>query len=74
MRHIVVLNDEEMYSTWPADRELPAGWYRAGFEGEKDECLAYVERTWTDMRPLSLRRRHAEQNAAAENGAESAAS
>jgi uncharacterized protein YbdZ (MbtH family) len=60
MRHVVVVNDEEMYSTWPADRELPAGWHRAGFEGEKDECLAYVERTWTDMRPLSLRRRHAE--------------
>jgi MbtH protein len=64
MRHVVVLNDEEMYSTWPADRELPAGWYRAGFEGEKDECLAYVERTWTDMRPLSLRRRREGENAA----------
>lgn len=51
----VVLNDEAQYSLWPADREVPAGWKEAGKTGPKDECLAYIEEVWTDMRPLSLR-------------------
>ncbi len=53
----VVRNHEEQYSIWPADRELPLGWERVGVRGTKSECLAYIEEVWTDMRPLSLRRR-----------------
>jgi MbtH protein len=53
----VVRNDEEQYSIWPEGRELPAGWTDVGFSGTTDECLAHVERVWTDMRPLSLRKR-----------------
>ena len=30
--HVVVVNDEEQYSIWPAERELPAGWRRDGFK------------------------------------------
>ncbi|HYH78364.1 MAG TPA: MbtH family NRPS accessory protein [Longimicrobium sp.] len=52
----VVVNHEEQYSIWPAHRELPAGWRDGGKTGLRDECLAYVEEVWTDMRPLSLRR------------------
>ncbi|HWF82212.1 MAG TPA: MbtH family NRPS accessory protein [Streptosporangiaceae bacterium] len=52
----VVVNDEEQYSIWPAERELPAGWRTEGFTGTEDECLAYIDETWTDMRPASLRR------------------
>ncbi|MEU7856409.1 MbtH family NRPS accessory protein [Nonomuraea sp. NPDC049141] len=51
----VVLNDEEQYSIWPADRDNPSGWYDAGFSGTKDECLEHIEQAWTDMRPKSLR-------------------
>lgn len=51
-----VVNDEEQYSIWPADRPIPAGWRDAGKEGTKAECLAFIEQAWTDMRPLSLRR------------------
>ncbi len=51
----VVLNHEEQYSIWPADREAPAGWREVGKSGLKDECLAFIEEFWTDMRPLSLR-------------------
>ena len=54
-RYRVVINDEEQYSIWPADRENPPGWRDAGREGSKAECLAFIERVWTDMRPLSLR-------------------
>ncbi len=52
----VVLNHEQQYSIWPAQRENAAGWQDAGKTGSKDECLAYIQAVWTDMRPLSLRR------------------
>jgi MbtH protein len=54
--YVVVINEEEQYSIWPEGREIPAGWRAVGKSGTKDECLAYVEEVWTDMRPLSLRR------------------
>lgn len=54
--YLVVVNDEEQYSIWVADRELPAGWKDAGKTGTKQECLDYIESVWVDMRPLSLRR------------------
>jgi MbtH protein len=53
----VVMNDEEQYSIWPAERDLPPGWREGGPTGPKNECLAYIEKVWTDMRPLSLRQR-----------------
>ncbi|TXJ77208.1 MbtH family NRPS accessory protein [Streptomyces lavendulae] len=55
--YLVVRNDEEQYSIWRADRELPAGWHREGREGSRQECLDHIDAVWTDMRPLSLRRR-----------------
>ncbi len=51
----VVVNHEEQYSIWPADRENALGWNDAGFQGSKAECLAHIEQVWTDMRPKSLR-------------------
>ena len=51
-----VVNHEGQYSIWPADRENPSGWTDAGRTGTEQECLAYIEEVWTDMRPLSLRR------------------
>jgi len=56
MVYKVVVNHEEQYSIWPAERENPKGWKDAGKSGLKDECLAYVKEVWTDMRPLSLRK------------------
>ena len=53
----VVVNSEEQYSIRPAHREVPLGWRDAGKEGTKQECLAYIEQVWTDMRPLSLRQK-----------------
>jgi MbtH protein len=54
---VVVVNDEEQHSLWPASEEPPAGWWRTGFTGTKDECVAHIDEVWTDIRPLSLRRR-----------------
>lgn len=53
----VVINHEEQYSIWPVDRENPLGWKDGGKEGTKQECLDYIEEVWTDMRPLSLRKK-----------------
>lgn len=53
----VVLNHEEQYSIWPVGRENAPGWKDAGKQGSKEECLDYINEVWTDMRPLSLRRK-----------------
>jgi MbtH protein len=53
----VVVNHEEQYSIWPATRENPLGWRDAGKSGPKSDCLAYIKEVWTDMRPLSLRKK-----------------
>jgi MbtH protein len=53
----VVVNQEEQYSLWPADRENALGWKDAGKKGTKEECQAYIKEVWTDMRPLSLRQK-----------------
>ncbi|WP_349367904.1 MbtH family NRPS accessory protein [Salinarimonas sp.] len=55
--YAVVVNHEEQYSIWPTYREIPLGWTAVGKEGSKADCLAYIEEVWTDMRPLSLRRK-----------------
>ena len=51
----VVVNEEEQYSIWLLDREIPHGWRAEGTTGTKAECLDHIGRVWTDMRPLSLR-------------------
>ena len=53
----VVVNHEEQYSIWPVYRDLPKGWRAVGKSGPKQECLDYIEEIWTDMRPLSLRKK-----------------
>jgi len=53
----VVVNHEEQYSIWPEYKEVPLGWREVGKSGLKPECLAYIKEVWTDMRPLSLRKR-----------------
>lgn len=59
----VVVNHEEQYSIWPEHRENPLGWTDAKKSGTKAECLAYIKEVWTDMRPLSLRRQMAGEQA-----------
>lgn len=56
----VVMNHEEQYSIWPDYKENPLGWSDVGRTGPKAECLAYIKEVWTDMRPLSLRKKMAE--------------
>ncbi|MBF0255218.1 MAG: MbtH family NRPS accessory protein [Gammaproteobacteria bacterium] len=52
--HQVLVNHEEQYCLWPAEKTVPNGW-RAIFSGSHQACLDHVEAVWTDMRPLSVR-------------------
>jgi MbtH protein len=56
-KYKVVVNDEEQYSIWAVDRPNPCGWRDAAKSGSKSECLTYIKEVWTDMRPLSLRKK-----------------
>lgn len=54
-RFNVVVNDEDQHSLWPVFAEVPAGWRVVFGEASRAECLEYVEKNWTDLRPRSLR-------------------
>ncbi|MWA14176.1 MbtH family NRPS accessory protein [Streptomyces sp. BA2] len=51
---LVVVNDENQHSLWPDWREVPAGWRTVSGPDSRQNCLAYIERNWTDLRPASL--------------------
>lgn len=61
---LVLINEEGQHSLWPHSINVPQGWTQVGPTGSREECLAYVEQNWTDMRPLSLIRQMEEDAAA----------
>ena len=60
IEHLVLVNDEDQHSLWPAFAEIPAGWRVAFGEDTRSACVAYVEEHWTDLRPKSLREQAAD--------------
>ena len=52
---VVLVNDEDQYSLWPASVDVPAGWRTLLEAGPRKECLDFIETHWLDMRPRSLR-------------------
>ncbi|MEL7486808.1 MAG: MbtH family NRPS accessory protein [Pseudomonadota bacterium] len=57
---VVVINDEEQHSIWPVELDIPDGWRALDMRGERKACLDFIEKRWTDIRPLSTRRAIAE--------------
>ncbi|TLQ42862.1 MbtH family protein [Streptomyces marianii] len=51
----VLVNEEGQHSLWPTGTAVPDGWTAVLTDRAREECLAYVEANWTDMRPRSLR-------------------
>ena len=54
----VVLNHEEQYAIWLVNQKLTDTWRNT----DKTtclwkDCMRYIEEVWTDMRPLSLRKK-----------------
>jgi MbtH protein len=56
VRYLVVVNDEGQHSIWLEAKTIPAGWHQTGAGGTKAQCLEHIDRAWTDMTPMSLRR------------------
>ncbi|MEK4870782.1 MbtH family protein [Niallia sp. FSL W8-1348] len=54
-KFFVVINEEEQYSIWPEEKEIPNGWKSVGESKDKETCLNYIEKNWVDMRPKSIR-------------------
>jgi MbtH protein len=52
---VVLVNGEDQHSLWPTFADIPAGWRKIFGAAGRVECLSYVEQSWTDMRPRSLR-------------------
>lgn len=52
--YLVLVNDENQHSLWPAFVEVPAGWRIVHSRDTRQACLDYIETHWTDMRPQSL--------------------
>jgi MbtH protein len=53
-RFVVLVNDEGQHTLWPVFADVPPGWTVVYGEGARQSCLAYIEESWTDMRPKSL--------------------
>lgn len=51
---LVLVNDEDQHSLWPAFAEVPAGWRTVHGAADRASCVDYVNEHWTDLRPLSL--------------------
>jgi MbtH protein len=58
--HLVLKNCEEQYSLWPSYKEVPSAWKQVFGPKSREDCLKYVNENWTDMRPLSLRKKMVE--------------
>ncbi|MGW5739598.1 MULTISPECIES: MbtH family protein [Streptomyces] len=54
-RFLVLMNEEEQYSLWPSFIEVPQGWRTVLEETDRDTCVEFIEKNWTDLRPKSLR-------------------
>jgi MbtH protein len=53
--YLVVVNEEDQYSIWAADKAIPLGWRAEGMQGTKEACVHHIDAVWTDMRPKSVR-------------------
>jgi MbtH protein len=49
-----LVNEEGQYSLWPAAIDVPQGWNVVMEAESREDCLAHIEKVWTDMRPASL--------------------
>jgi MbtH protein len=51
---VVLVNEENQHSLWPAHIAVPEGWTIVHPEHTRQACLEYIEANWDDIRPRSL--------------------
>jgi uncharacterized protein YbdZ (MbtH family) len=54
---LVLVNDRQQHSLWPATIAVPDGWTSVAGPAGRQSCLDYVEAHWTDIRPVVRDRR-----------------
>jgi MbtH protein len=52
--YCVLVNAENQHSLWPTNLNVPQGWSMVGNPGSRKECLEWIDKNWTDLRPKSL--------------------
>jgi MbtH protein len=52
--YLVLVNEEGQHSMWPVFVDVPKGWEPVFGEAGRQDCLDYIQKSWTDMRPKSL--------------------
>jgi uncharacterized protein YbdZ (MbtH family) len=50
----VLINEEGQHSLWPSFVAVPDGWAIVHKSDRRAACLEFIEKNWTDMRPMSL--------------------
>jgi MbtH protein len=50
----VLVNAEGQHSLWPAFAPVPDGWAVIHGAASRPECVEFIERSWTDMRPRTM--------------------
>ncbi|WP_323178865.1 MbtH family protein [Streptomyces sp. NBC_00568] len=53
-RFLVLVNEDNQHSLWPAFIEVPAGWQMVFGVNSRQSCVDYVNANWLDLRPKSL--------------------
>jgi MbtH protein len=66
--YLVLINDEGQHSLWPVFADVPDGWETIFGEAGRQDCLDFIEKNWTDMRPNSLIKVMAADAAARQDG------
>lgn len=67
-KYLVLINEEGQHSLWPVFADVPEGWEVIFGEDGRQECLDFIEKNWTDMRPKSLIKAMEADAAARRNG------
>src|SRR5258708_22656993 len=55
-KYLVLINDEGQHSLWPVFADVPDGWKVIFGEDGRQQCLDFIEKNCTDIRPNSLLR------------------
>lgn len=50
----VVVNDQGQHALWPVFIGVPNGWQAVFGVAGREDCLDYIQKNWTDLRPKSL--------------------
>jgi MbtH protein len=49
--YLVLVNEEGQHSLWPTDLDVPEGWTGSFGPAPRQDCLDYVDATWTALTP-----------------------